>query len=106
LTEDYCRLVGTSFLERRTVAAYATLLGVSADHLSATFRKTTGFPPGILIQNHLILEAKRLLAHSTLAVGEIAERLKFKDPSYFSRFFRRATGVSPSEFRAGGKTHP
>ncbi|MEI6874785.1 MAG: AraC family transcriptional regulator, partial [Spirochaetota bacterium] len=100
LTEDYCRLVGSSFLERRRVADYATLLGVSADHLSATFRETTGLSPGILIQNHLVLEAKRLLAHSNLTVAETAVRLKFKDASYFSRFFRRATGVSPSEFKA------
>jgi AraC family transcriptional regulator, transcriptional activator of pobA len=48
---------------------------------------------------YVLLEAKRLLRYSDLPVTEIAYRLNFEDPSYFSRFFKKYTGFSPSEFR-------
>lgn len=48
------------------------------------------------------LEAKRLLLHSGLGISEIAYGLGFKDPGYFTRFFTRQLGVSPSDYRAGG----
>ena len=100
LVEEYCLLVAEQFLVHRQVADYAARLGVTPDHLSASFRKLLGFPPSLLIQNHLVLEAKRLLAHTSLTVVQIADRLGFADSAYFARFFRKAAGQSPSEFRA------
>ena len=58
-----------------------------------------GIPPGKLIHERLLLEAKRLLRYSDLPVADIADQLNFEDPSYFSRFFKKHTGFSPSEFR-------
>jgi AraC-like DNA-binding protein len=46
-----------------------------------------------------MLEAKRLLLHSEVSVAEVADRLSFEDPAYFSRAFKKHTGRSPLEFR-------
>ncbi len=87
------------FLEVRSVSAYARMLKVTPSHLSESILHQTGQTAGELIRERLLLEAQRLLVHSSLNVAEIAVALHFEDPSYFSRFFRRSTGASPGEFR-------
>lgn len=81
------------------MSSHATLLGVSPETLSEIVKKETGKTPGTLIRERILLEAKRLLLHSSLSVAEIAYELTFKDPSYFNRFFRRSTADTPAEFR-------
>jgi AraC family transcriptional regulator, transcriptional activator of pobA len=81
------------------VSSHAASLSVSPETLSETVKKETGKTPGTLIRERVLLEAKRLLLHTSLSVSEIAYQLLFKDPSYFNRFFRRATGKTPAEFR-------
>lgn len=78
----------------------AAALSVSADHLSATLRTLTGKSARQHLQDRLLLEARRLLAHSRLDVAEIAYELGYRDGSYFGRVFRRGEGVSPGQFRA------
>jgi AraC family transcriptional regulator, transcriptional activator of pobA len=82
-----------------SVSSYAALLSVSPETLSETVKKETGKTPGTLIRERVLLEAKRLLLHTSLSVAEIAYQLLFKDPSYFNRFFRRSAGNTPAEFR-------
>jgi AraC family transcriptional regulator, transcriptional activator of pobA len=82
-----------------SVSSHAALLGVSPEILSETVKKEIGKTPGTLIRERVLLEAKRLLLHTSLSVAEIAYQLLFKDPSYFNRFFRRAAGNTPAEFR-------
>jgi AraC-like DNA-binding protein len=53
-----------------------------------------------LIHERIELEAKRLLVHSVLTVSEIAYQLQFRDPSYFVRFFKRRTNITPGDYRA------
>lgn len=52
-----------------------------------------------MIQEKIILEAKRLLLHSTLNVAQVGYRLGFEDPSYFVKYFKRHSKQSPLEFR-------
>ncbi|HSI64469.1 MAG TPA: helix-turn-helix transcriptional regulator [Candidatus Saccharimonadia bacterium] len=63
-------------------------------------REEVGVTAGHIIRDRRLLDAKRQLSHSDLDVSEIAYDLGFKDPSYFSRFFRRETKCTPAEFRA------
>jgi len=77
----------------------AAALKVSADHLAATLRTVTGKTTQQHLHVRLLLEARRLLAHSRLDVAEIAWHLGFKSSSYFGRFFSRQLGVSPGQFR-------
>ncbi len=89
----------THFCHLRSVSDYAKLLKVTSGHLSEAVLHHSGRTAGELIRDRLLLEAQRLLVHSSLNVAEIAISLQFEDPSYFSRFFRRSTGTSPGEFR-------
>jgi AraC-like DNA-binding protein len=52
-----------------------------------------------VVQERIILEAKRLLAHTGLNVSEISYKLGFKDNSYFGRYFKKAVGLSPDRYR-------
>ncbi len=99
LTKQFVLLVEAHYLTTSSVADYATLLHVSANHLIETVKRTMGQPAGKIIHERLMLEAKRLLRYSDSPVAEIATYLNFEDPSYFSRFFKKHTGFSPSEFR-------
>lgn len=81
------------------VGEYADLLHVSRTHLNDHLQRETGRTGSEIIHERIVLEAKRLLAHTSLTGAQIAYRLRFKDPSYFGRFFRRNTGQTPGEFR-------
>ncbi|MFE1602253.1 helix-turn-helix domain-containing protein [Methylobacterium sp. ID0610] len=85
--------------EERPLDAYARDLGVTAARLRAAVRAVTGASPGRLIRDRRLLEAKRTLLYSDLAVAEVAYSLGFSDPAYFSRFFAKGTGEAPRAFR-------
>ena len=99
LVQQFIRLIDIHYLEKQSVQEYASLLAVTAGHLSDTTRKVLGVPPSQLIHQRLVVEAKRLLLHSDQSVVEIGQRVGFADPSYFTRFFKRETKQSPSTFR-------
>jgi AraC family transcriptional activator of pobA len=81
------------------VSFYAAQLQVSADHLSRACRALTGLSALDLVHDRLLLEARRLLAATPSTVAEVAAELGFEDPAYFSRFFTRRAGQSPSAYR-------
>lgn len=99
LIEQFRRLIDQHYLSIRGVQGYAELLGISAGYLTKISKDVTGLPAGNLIRDRLVMEAKRLLAHTDNTVAEICAKLQFDDPSYFGRFFKRETGVSPLTFR-------
>jgi AraC-like DNA-binding protein len=99
LVSHFKQLVAERITSERSVQGYARQLGVSRGHLSNTVKEVTGLTPREIIQQHLVLEAKRLLVHSDLTAAQIAYRIGFDDPSYFGRFFRRETRSSPGRFR-------
>jgi AraC-like DNA-binding protein len=59
----------------------------------------TGKTSSQIIKAKQVLEIKRLLVHTNLSVTEIAGQLNFPDQSYFTRFFKRETGISPLQYR-------
>ncbi len=99
LMRRFMGLVSRNYASERSVKAYADLLGINANHLSDTVRALMGRSPGWLIRRQIVLEAKRLLAVTDLTVAEIGYAMNFEDPSYFSRFLKRETGLSPSQLR-------
>jgi AraC family transcriptional regulator, transcriptional activator of pobA len=82
-----------------TVGAYAAALGVTATHLTRVTTALAGQPPGRLIESRRLAEARRLLAYTAMGVAEVGYALGYEDPAYFSRAFRRATGMAPGLFR-------
>lgn len=92
-------LVDTHYAEHLAISAYAARLGVTPTHLTRVMRSATGRPATAAVQERIIREARRNLAYSNLSISQIAYGLGYEDPAHFSRVFRRATGLSPSEFR-------
>lgn len=88
-----------NFGSMKETAEYARALKVTARALNEATRQALGATAAQLIRERVMLEAKRLLLHSEISVAEIADRLGFEDPAYFSRCFRKHTSRSPIEFR-------
>jgi len=88
------------FLSGLDVGAYARRLGVSTTRLRRACRSVTRKPPVRLLQDRLMLEAKRQLIYSNMTIAETAYYLGFEDPAYFSRVFKQTEGISPKAFRA------
>ena len=99
MVREFRQLVSENYLTVRSVQAYADLIGISATHLRDTIKNITGYSPGQLIRQEIIFEAKRRLANTEATTAEIGYGLNFEDTSYFSRFFKRETGKSPSNYR-------
>jgi AraC family transcriptional activator of pobA len=104
-------LVDRHFRQRLPVAYYAGRLGTSQTHLNRVCRAAFQESALGVIDRRVVLETTRDLTFTRLSVKEIAASLGFDDPAYFSRFFTRHAGVSPTRFRQrqarrGGKTRP
>lgn len=99
LVREFVRLVQQKVMIEHEVASYASDLGVTQGHLTETVKTVTGATAGELLRRRLVLEAKRLLAHSELSVEQIGGQIHFHDASYFSRFFKREASETPAEFR-------
>jgi AraC-like DNA-binding protein len=82
-----------------SLESYAGPLGISTNYLSRLVKRTTGRSPGVWIDIARIGRAKELLSGSTDSIIDIAAAVGLEDQSYFSRFFRRHTGMTPSEYR-------
>jgi AraC family transcriptional regulator, transcriptional activator of pobA len=106
LAKRLLALIEVHYLTLSSVAEYAALLHVTANHLNETIKRTMNKTAGEVIRARLLLEAKRLLRYSDLAISEIAYHLNFEDPSYFSRFFKKYTRLSPGDFRDLLKSSP
>jgi AraC-like DNA-binding protein len=87
------------YRELKEVGDYASLLYISAGHLSEVVKNQSGKPAIKHIHERLVLEARRLLFHTNNSLKEIAFDLGFTDASYFNRFFKRETGATPAECR-------
>ncbi len=95
----YRKLVNEHFAQWQQVQDYATELGVTPNYLNILVKKHLGTSALQLIHSRILLEVKRLLFSTDLDVSEIAYRVGFNEMSYFTRFFKRLTGMTPSVFK-------
>lgn len=100
LVRRFVERVERRFLAHDALTDYARDLGVSVPHLARSCRELLGLSPTRVIQDRLMIEARRDLVYSASSVAQISFRLGFADPAYFSRFFSKRAGISPSEYRA------
>jgi AraC family transcriptional regulator, transcriptional activator of pobA len=99
ILQRFRRLVELHFRERKTIAFYAQELGLTHDRLHAICTRALGRTPKSLIQQRILQEANLRLERSGRSVQEIAHQLGFTDQTYFSHFYKHATGISPNTFR-------
>jgi len=96
---QYNVLVEKHFREYHTVQDYAKLLFKSPKTLSNIFPKFSDKSPLMVINERILLEARRLLIYSDLTTNDISMDLGYKDPSHFSKFFKKHIGLTPTNFR-------
>lgn len=102
--EEYFRqfthLLGEHFREERSVGFYARQLCITPKYLTTLIKRISGQSVSEWIDNYVILEAKTLLKYSTMSIQEIAYYLNFPNQSFFGSYFKRNTGMSPSQYKA------
>lgn len=88
-----------SYQSERSVKFYADRLCLTPKHLSGVVKEVSGKTVGEWIDELVILEAKALLNSSSMNIQEIADRLNFANQSFFGKYFKHYTGMSPKEYR-------
>lgn len=96
---EFQKLLEENFAQEKSVNFYAEKLCLNTDTFSKKIKSQLGKTPSAFIQERIILESKKLLHLTRLSIKEIASQLNFQDEHYFSRYFKKNVGVSPSEFR-------
>jgi AraC family transcriptional activator of pobA len=100
LLQQFQSKIDAHFQEFHEVADYASMLHISAGHLSDVVKGQSGKPAIKHIHDRLVMEARRLLFHTSDSLKDISFNLGFSDASYFNRFFKRETGATPAGYRA------
>ena len=93
------RLIILHYKEERTVAFYARELCLTPKYLSSVVKKTTNRTVTEWINETVVLDAKTQLKSSQMTVQQIANYLNFPTPSFFGRFFKKHTGMTPKAYR-------
>lgn len=93
------KLIEDNFTKESQISFYADKLNLTPHRVNEICKQVTRKALGEVIRDRILLEAKRLLLHSVHPIGQISDDLGFKDFSYFSRQFKRRTGLTPVEFR-------
>ncbi|HEY9262851.1 helix-turn-helix domain-containing protein [Chitinophaga sp.] len=99
----YRELMESHLLSWSSCGEYARALHVTTDHLNEVVKQETGQTASALLAARRILEAKRMLLHSTHGIKEIAWYLQFNEVTYFNRFFKQHTGQTPLGFRIASR---
>lgn len=99
ILQKYKKLIDGNYINCRTVRDYAMQLGVSPNYLNILAKRHLGKSALEMINERIMLEIKRLLLRTDCNISEIACKLGFNEVSYFSRFFKQNTGITPHEFR-------
>ncbi len=99
LLMQFTRLVSENFKMQRKVKYYADRMCLTPKYLSTIVYETGGKYARDIIAEFVIIEAKRLLMNTTMTVQEIGDALHFSCQSFFGKYFREHTGMTPQEYR-------
>jgi len=98
--EKFRTLIDRDFKKQHSLQTYANDIGVTVGHLSRLCREVLGKSSLEVINARIIQEAERELVYTSISIQQLASELGFEDDAYFTRFFKKHTGVSPKIFRA------
>lgn len=93
------QLIKEQYKDCKLVKDYAALLNITPLYLNEVMKEISGFAASYWIHQEVVLEAQRLLYYTGLDIKEIAFELGYEDHAYFSRFFKKNTGMTASSFR-------
>jgi transcriptional regulator GlxA family with amidase domain len=96
--DRFIQLVNQHCREEHKISYYADRMCLTERYLGTVVRQTSGTTAKDWIDRALITQAKVLLRHSNHSVLQISEELNFPNPAFFSKYFKRLTGTTPSEF--------
>lgn len=99
--QELINLIEEHYIVHKDTRFYADEIKISPHHLNDIVRLSRGTTVKKMVNQRLLLEAKRELSFGALTVKEIAFKLGFSDASYFSRFFKKQTGQNPEGFKQG-----
>lgn len=99
LLKQFLELIEEHFKELRLPKDYASMLYITSNHLNFICKEQIKMSAGEVIRNRVLLESKRLLVNFELSIASIAMDLNFFDPSYFIKFFKKYTQLTPEAFR-------
>ncbi len=91
--------VSEHFRTERQVSFYAHKLCITPKHLSSVIKEISGRTASDWIENYVVMEAKVLLKTTDMTIQEIAVYLNFANQSFFGKYFKHHTGVSPTTYR-------
>ncbi len=95
----FTQLVNQNFNRQLKLSTYASELGITEPYLNNICQQLLGKNAKQIVQQRVILEAKRHLIYTVQSISQIAYKLGFNDPAYFSRFFKRITRETPKDYR-------
>lgn len=98
--EQFMTLLDQYHCTERSLKFYADKLYITPKYLSAIIKEVSGRSAAEWVDAFVVLEAKTLLKFSDLSIQEIAYRLNFSTQSFFGKYFKHQTGMSPSEYKA------
>lgn len=99
LVEKFIELVQEHYRQERLIGFYAEKLCITPKYLSKLVKEHTGRSAGEWIENHVIMDARAMLQSSDMTIQQIATTLNFPNQSFFGKYFKRATGISPKHYR-------
>jgi len=99
MIDNYHTLINEYYKEWKLPKLYAQMLFITPNHLNSLCKKVVGTNATELIKDRVILEAKRLLTHTTMTVTQIAYELGFEDNSHFGKYFKSVVNETPEKFR-------
>jgi len=99
LLDQFIKLLSVNYRKERSVNYYANLLFVTPKHLSSVIKEVSGKTAGEWIDHFVLFEAKSLLQSSKKTIQEIANELNFANQSFFGKYFKHYTGISPKAYR-------
>lgn len=97
--ESFIELLTQSEAIGRNLAYYAEKIGITPNYLSKLVKEYTGRTAVEWIDEYVIFEAKTMIKHTKYTIQEIAYKLKFPSPSFFGKYFKRLTGMSPKQYK-------
>ncbi len=106
MVEAFIHHLTINYKEERTVKFYAQKLCLNPKYFSAMMKKITGQTAAEVIDIFVILEIKKRLQYSSNSIQQIGIEFNFKSQSFFGRYFKKHTGLSPSEYRIESQKNP